>query len=220
MGKDDRVKEILERYGEDMSATWVVQGQRVIYHQAVERIAAKAGITFEEPTVLRAERDEAVILVRGRMGERWDYDIGEALVGVNYRISGRQAAYVYAMGLKRGRDRLILKLVGLHGLVYSEDEADDFKDSAPPANDRRAVMQEAINANVTVPMEDGEVSPFNAMRRSIDEKMTVTALTEFMLKPEIGAAIAAWSPEEQARVKEYARNRLVALGWKTSRGSR
>src|SRR4051794_18231803 len=116
---EERVRDILERFGEDMSATWMVQGTRVILHQAVERIAAKAGILFEEPTVLRAERDEAVILVRGRMGDRWDYDVGEALVNVNYRVSGKQAAYVWAMALKRGRDRLVLKLIGVHGLVYS-----------------------------------------------------------------------------------------------------
>ena len=31
------------------------------------------------------------------MGERLEWSIGEALVNVNYRVSGRQAAYVYAM---------------------------------------------------------------------------------------------------------------------------
>jgi hypothetical protein len=249
---EERVRDILERFGEDMSATWMVQSTRVIYHQAVERIAAKAGILFEEPTVLRAERDEAVILVRGRLGDRWDYDVGEALVNVNYRVSGKQAAYVWAMALKRGRDRLVLKLIGVHGLIYSEDEADSFKESAPPANNieevmqeavswptrvrpvpvafanrvadsipaRDAVMQEAVKKNVTVSGEDGEVSPFSAMRRMIDQKMTVTALSEFMLKPETSAAIAAWSEEERSRVREYARNRLLALGWKSNAGTR
>lgn len=131
---DPRIEEILTKYDEPtVGNIWFVQGQAVIYHKVVERIGAKAKIAFEEPTVIRKERDEAVIMVRGQLGERWDYDIGEALVNVNYRVSGRQAAYVYAMALKRGRDRLILKLIGLHGLLYSEDEADEFLDSRPVA---------------------------------------------------------------------------------------
>jgi hypothetical protein len=40
------------------------------------------------------------------------------------------------MAEKRGKDRVILKLAGLQG-VYSEEEADDFKSSAPePSNAR------------------------------------------------------------------------------------
>jgi hypothetical protein len=81
--------------------------------------------------VLRAERDEAVLLATGRMGERAEWSIGEALIGVNYRVSGKQAAYVYAMAEKRAKDRVILKLVELHGLVYSEEEADEFKEHRP-----------------------------------------------------------------------------------------
>ena len=34
----------------------------------------------------------------------------------------RQAAYVYVMPEKRTKDRVILKLVGLHGLLSSEEE--------------------------------------------------------------------------------------------------
>ena len=42
---------------------------------------------------------------------------------MNYRVSGKQAAYVYAMAEKRAKDRVILKLIELHGLVYSEEES-------------------------------------------------------------------------------------------------
>ena len=128
---DQQIADILAKYGEPIAGNiWRVQGQAVIYHKALERIAAQAGIAFGPPTILRAERDEAVILVTGSMGERTEWSIGEALVNVNYRVSGRQAAYVYAMAEKRAKDRVILKLVGLHGLLYSEEEADEFKSSA------------------------------------------------------------------------------------------
>lgn len=128
---DPRIAEILRTYGEDPNdqkgVIWDCHGTWVVYHRALERVAARANISFDAPTILRAERDEAVILCTARMDERVDWDIGEALINVNYKVSGKQAAYVYAMALKRGRDRLILKLTGLHGLTYSEEESDDFK---------------------------------------------------------------------------------------------
>src|SRR5215210_7338216 len=129
---DKKIAEVLAKFGEPMAGNvWRVQGTAVIYHKALERIAAQAQIQFETPTIVRAERDEAVILVTGRMGDRVEWSIGEALVGINYRVSGKQAAYVYAMAEKRAKDRVILKLIELHGLVYSEEEADEFRNGRP-----------------------------------------------------------------------------------------
>lgn len=139
---DKQIADILSRYEEPMGGNiWRVQGTAVIYHKALERIATKAGIKFDIPTVIRAERDEAVLMVVGRIPakdgqpERMEWSLGEALVNVNYRVSGKQAAYVYAMSEKRGKDRVILKLIELSGLVYSEEEADDLKSSAPSGHD-------------------------------------------------------------------------------------
>src|SRR5829696_3872339 len=122
---DKKISEVLGKFGEPMAGNvWRVQGTAVIYHKTLERIAAQANVVFDEPKIIRAEREEAVIQVTGRMGERVEWSIGEALVGVNYRVSGKQAAYVYAMAEKRAKDRVILKLIELHGLVYSEEEAE------------------------------------------------------------------------------------------------
>ena len=138
---EKKITETLAKFGEPMAGNvWRVQGTVVIYHKALERIAAQAQIRFDPPTIVRAERDEAVILVSGRMGERLEWSIGEALVGVNYRISGKQAAYVYAMAEKRAKDRVILKLIELHGLVYSEEEADEFKQGRPGLSEPQAAL--------------------------------------------------------------------------------
>lgn len=134
------IKELFAKFGAslDRDDVWQVQSATVIKHKALERLAVSARISFDKPTILRAERDEAVILVHGSMcaadnkngGEtRHEWSIGEALVNVNYKVSGKQAGYVYAMAEKRAKDRVILKLAGLHGL-YSEDEADEFKESS------------------------------------------------------------------------------------------
>jgi hypothetical protein len=223
MNKDDKVRDILARFGEDMSSTWMVQGTRVILHQAVERIAAKAGVIFEEPTILRAERDEAVILVRGRLGDRWDYDIGEALVNVNYRVSGKQAGYVWAMALKRGRDRLVLKLIGVHGLLYSEEEADEFQGGQPaqetppqekPAKEaRHSVMDSAITSGKPIQLDDGEVHPSEALKRKIDEHRTPLGIQTLMLKFEVQEYLSSIPEEHKNELRDYAKSRMVDLGW-------
>lgn len=122
---------LFKRFGADITAddVWQVQSATVIKHKALERLAASAKIEFSAPTIIRADRDEAVILVTGKLEDRCEWSIGEALVNVNYRVTGKMAAYVYAMAEKRAKDRVILKLAGLHG-IYSEDEADEFQQGA------------------------------------------------------------------------------------------
>ena len=154
MSADKRISEILGEYGEAwQESVWKVQGTPVIYHKALERIATKASISFDVPTIIRAERDEAVLLVVGRRGERVEWSIGEALIGANYRVSGKQAAYVYAIAEKRAKDRVILKLVELHGLLYSEEEADDFKNSRPDEQPLSRDQQVELMENADQRME-------------------------------------------------------------------
>lgn len=121
---DQTLLDILIKYGEKPeSALWDCHGTWVAYHAAIERIAARAGIEFELPQVIEARSaDKTVaIAVRGKMGERAEWSFGEAAPANN------KNAYPYAMAEKRAKDRVTLKLVGLHGLVYSEEESDDFK---------------------------------------------------------------------------------------------
>src|SRR6185437_4563769 len=119
----------------DSNDVWAVQGTPVVKHKALERLAAALKIKFEKPDVLRHERDEAVLLVSGSIGDASEWSIGEATVNVNYRVSGKMAAYVYAMAEKRAKDRVIIKLANLHG-VYSEEEADEFRDHPSEAPSR------------------------------------------------------------------------------------
>src|SRR5213082_2365284 len=126
---DHVIETILAKYGEPVvGSLWKVQGQPVIFHRVLERIATKANIRFERPQILRAEAEEAVLLVVGSIDGREEWSVGEAKIGMNYRVSGKQAAYPYAMAEKRAKDRVILKLIKLHGIAYSETEADEFRD--------------------------------------------------------------------------------------------
>jgi hypothetical protein len=133
---DMHIAEILNRYGEELEPnTWLVPGgkARAIKHPCVERMCAKAGVWFDLPQIVSADPNNVVILVTGHLGdERTEWSFGEASPKNN------KNAYSYSMAEKRGKDRVALKLIGLHGLLYSEEEADDFRQprgTPEPASD-------------------------------------------------------------------------------------
>ena len=127
---DPRVEAIRKEYGLDKNDVWELpqkKGTYCVKHAALEVVAAKAKIAFEMPQIIEADGGNGVaaLCVRGTMGDRSEWSIGEASPKSN------KNAYPWAMAEKRAKDRVILKLVGLHGLAYSEEEAEDFKESAP-----------------------------------------------------------------------------------------
>ncbi len=103
---------------------WEVRrgGAWAVKHVALERVATKLGIRFDDPKPLEARGVDgcAALIVTGRLGERAEWSIGEAAP------SNNKNAYPFAMAEKRGKDRVILKLLNSHGALYSEAEADDF----------------------------------------------------------------------------------------------
>ncbi|MHC2249898.1 trna delta -isopentenylpyrophosphate transferase [Bradyrhizobium elkanii] len=144
--KLDKIYDVFDKHKVDIDrdSIWEVQGTPVVKHKDVERLGAAIGIKWTKPEILRAERDEAVILVMGEANGKTEWSIGEALiskeneVGGNYKVKGKMAAYPYAMAEKRAKDRVILKLADLHGDAYSSEEADDFnQDPDNRSNDRR-----------------------------------------------------------------------------------
>lgn len=114
----------MQKYKIDSDETWEVRrgGAWAVKHSALERVAAEQGIKFDDPKPLEARGVDAcaALIVTGRMGDRIEWSIGEAAPGNN------KNAYPFAMAEKRGKDRVILKLLNAHGALYSEAEADDF----------------------------------------------------------------------------------------------
>jgi hypothetical protein len=205
---DKKIADVLAKFGEPMAGNvWRVQGTAVIYHKALERIAAQAKIQFDPPPIVRAERDEAVILVAGRMGERLEWSIGEALIGTNYRVSGKQAAYVYAMAEKRAKDRVILKLIELHGLVYSEEEADEFKQERPDQTDRAETPRTIVEVVGSTSSVESE------LKQKITKAKTINAVTDLMLHADTQRALNDLPEGVRDEVRDFAKSRLVELGW-------
>lgn len=127
----DIVKELCDKYGlvRDRDI-WPVPGGRswAIKHSVLERIAAEKGITFGPPTVIEADTQNkvATILVTASLDKQSVWSFGEA------SAANCKNAYIWAMAEKRAKDRCILKLLAVHGEVYSEDEADDFRQKSSP----------------------------------------------------------------------------------------
>ena len=124
-----KVAEDLKDIGEtSKTATWDCHGTVVILHKALEKVAAHKGITFDAPVVIEScvEKKMVVILVTGRFNDKVEWSFGEA---APYNLKNN---YPFAMAEKRAKDRVILKLVGLHGDAYSEIEADEFNETKPP----------------------------------------------------------------------------------------
>ncbi len=210
---DKQIADILVRYGEPFAGNvWRVQGTAVIYHKTLERIAAHTRIRFDPPTLIRSERDEAVILVTGHMpGEK----AGRSGRVVDRRGAGerelprlgRQAAYVYAMAEKRAKDRVILKLIELHGLVYSEEEADEFRQN-------HGVPIRAVDEDYDAPPAFDEVTEQEAdLKRLIDEAESINAVTDLMLDERSQGILNAMPHGTREEVRDYAKARLRALGW-------
>jgi len=124
----DKVIETLKEIGmTHQQAGWNCHGTYVLLHKALEKVAVHKRIVFNEPTILETNSEKKIVslLVTGTMGDKSEWSIGEA------SPSNNKNSYPYAMAEKRAKDRVILKLVGLHGDVYAEDEADAFKEERP-----------------------------------------------------------------------------------------
>ena len=147
--------------------------------------------------------------------------IGEALVHVNYKISGRQAAYVYAMAEKRAKDRVILKLVGLDGLLSSEEEVDELKSSTVEASDTPSQAKEEQPQLVETPAKSkirkgkakGAQGGTDELKRKIDKAGSINAVTDLMLLPETQKSLNELPVAVRDEIRDYAKARLVALGW-------
>ena len=94
----------------------------ILYHQACMRIAYLAGVQFDAPEWISAgQNGHWAVVVSGTLDSRSAWTTGEASVETSF------SPYLCAMAEKRGKDRLVLDLLGAYALgIKSDIEADDF----------------------------------------------------------------------------------------------
>tara|TARA_R100000426_G_scaffold35727_1_gene28675 strand:- start:329 stop:985 length:657 start_codon:yes stop_codon:yes gene_type:complete len=141
----------------------------VIKHKTLEKLAAFKGIQFDKPEFIEVsiKNKEVAVLVTGHLGNKSEWSVGES---APYNCKN---SYPFAMAEKRAKDRVILKLVGLHGDVYSEDEADDFSVKPSYTIEQKSRLDDALNRSDSLSMyalmsrctEDQATGLFNSFRR-------------------------------------------------------
>jgi len=227
MTLDPRIETIRVQYGLDKSDFWELpmkKGTWLAKHSALEAAAVKAGVRFDMPTIVEANGAEGVaaVCVQGEMSGRFEWSIGEA------SPRNTKNPYPYAMAEKRGKDRVILKLLGLHGLVYSEDEADDFKE---PRN-RPTELREQLEASVAEPPTDEPKSRlkygtitveamrplWTEMKNELDACPTLKDLGILWNSPAFKEELAKLSPSWRDQLTEHKDALKVDFGQRTNLG--
>ena len=133
------LKDLIDKVGmSEQEATWDCHGTPVIYHDALERIASHIGIERHEPHIIKDNVEEGFVAmcVTGTDGDKTEWSIGEA------SPYNSKNSYPFAMSEKRAKDRVILKLIGASGFVYSEEEAESFKNPNRHVEQKQQVKQE------------------------------------------------------------------------------
>jgi|TARA_R100000278_G_C5466288_1_gene162788 hypothetical protein len=127
--KDEIAKHLVDKYEFlDKKDFWDCHGTPIIKHYALLKVALYESITFGKPEVLDIDLKNRICAI-GITGTKKDkdgtvevYDIGEASPQCN------TCAYTTAMAIKRAKDRVAIKLLGLYGKIYSDADVVQDKD--------------------------------------------------------------------------------------------
>ena len=116
---DKRVTDILKTLGFDSKeCLWDCHGAWVMYHKYIEIAGIKCKVNIDNLDEIETNSEKGIVCIKctASLDKMKVITYGEA------SPKNTRNAYPYAMAEKRAIDRAILKLIGLHGFIYSEDE--------------------------------------------------------------------------------------------------
>ena len=119
---DPIVKDILQELKFNPNeCLWEKHGATCMKHRYIEIAGQEKGVVIESLDEIEKNSAEGVVAIKctASLGKSKIITYGEATPKNN------KNGYPYAMAEKRAIDRAILKLIGIHGFVYSDDEVDD-----------------------------------------------------------------------------------------------
>lgn len=160
-----------------------------IKHKVCEQIAADKGITFDLPVVVESDsaNKTVALIVTGHMGDRTEWSFGEASPG------NCKNQYPYSMAEKRGKDRVILKLIGLHGDVHSDEEFDPAEMQEQPQQTPEPTSESEGKSEAVLHLED-------LVKKC---HWTVADFTEVSLKGQTFSEIEKTEPERMPLLKDF-----------------
>jgi len=118
------IKELSKKYNLTKDDYWQESRSKkwIISHDACEKIADMEGIIFGPPQILNSEQNFVRMVISGKKGDVLIWSVGEA------DNKNCKNLYFGAMAEKRGKDRVILKLINAYEYgIYSDVEADNFQ---------------------------------------------------------------------------------------------
>jgi len=118
------MKDLAKKYNLTKNDYWQESRSQkyIITHDACQKIGDMEGIIFGPPQILNSEQSFVRMVISAKKGEVLMWSIGEA------DTKNCKNLYFGAMAEKRGKDRVILKLINAYEYgIYSDVEADDFK---------------------------------------------------------------------------------------------
>ena len=118
------IKELSKKYNLTKDDYWQESRSKkwIISHDACEKIADMEGIIFGPPQILNSEQNFVRMVISAKKGEVLMWSVGEA------DNKNCKNLYFGAMAEKRGKDRVILKLINAYEYgIYSDVEADNFQ---------------------------------------------------------------------------------------------
>jgi hypothetical protein len=171
----------------------------IMYHSAIELVAGRAGISFSPPQVLECDlvKKAVCIIVSGTMGKGDDV-ITEWATGESAPYNTK-IGYPAAMAEKRSKDRVVLKLLGIHGLVYSEEEADDFKQKDVVDGDGNDTGFKAVGSRSAYAMKKDNPNAWSEAVQDIRDAQSMGELQaverSLMERFKVQGWPAHWGPE-------------------------
>ena len=147
---NEKLSKLLKEVGEVVdlkdrsSAVWSLpqnQNVLIVKHKALEKISAHLGMWFDPPKIIESDTEKKVVflVVQGYIddgkGKNTAWSIGEVSPD-NYKTYAKQSTYPFAMAEKRAIDRVILKLLGVHGDFYSQAEIDEADNPNKDTSDK------------------------------------------------------------------------------------
>lgn len=189
---DPRIEAVREQYDLPHDAFWQIpqNKQWVCKHAALEVVAVKANVEWALPQVIQADTEKgiAVLAVSGKLGDRVEWSTGEATPKNN------KNSYPWAMAEKRAKDRVILKLVGIHGLVYSEDEMPSDTPLEPKPQQREPEVKTQPKA--------ASRAVFDELVKEMRMHQTKTGITAWFNEPDVKTRRKSMPNDWQDNLKE------------------
>lgn len=218
MSNADKIKEFMAKHGVAKDEVWLVPGGKsyAIKHAALERIAFQNSITFSQPTIIEANGADGVVAmcVTGKLGDFSEWSIGEASPRNN------KNAYPWAMAEKRAKDRVILKLLNIHGVLYSDAELDEARPATTVTllqTDLPKSASQMTPAEIAAAVQErdpSEIEAAKALRAMIESAPSVKALDALMNSADWKATLEVANEADKPPLRKAYAERRETLSYK------